>query len=225
LSTVPPLTGRLHGWTVYCDDLIRLLETLDAGPAILAGHSMGAVVSLKAAIAAPARVRGVVLAEPVAVPGVLGLLRALAHRIGWDVGPSLARRAAQRRAAFPSRQDARDAYTNRGAFRTWPAETLADYLDSGLVPDGGGVRLACSPAWEAATFHAAPTGIARLAPQVHCPMTVLRGTIASTCPDSQAALFARAGAHVVKADGASHFLPMEYPDLVRHEIERLASML
>jgi len=50
----------------------------------------------------------------------------------------------------------------------------------------------------------------------------LYGTIGSTCSDSEARVFARAGAHVVKVDGATHFLPMQYPDLVRHEIERMA---
>ena len=51
---------------------------------------------------------------------------------------------------------------------------------------------------------------------------VVYGSLNSTCRDSEAKVFQRAGAHVVKADGASHFLPMEYPDLVRHEIERMA---
>jgi pimeloyl-ACP methyl ester carboxylesterase len=184
---------------------------------------MGAIVSLMAATVSPSLLRGLVLVEPVALPGALGGLRDVARRLGYNnPQPELARRAAQRRELFPSFEAAREAYTNRGAFRTWPPETLADYLSTGLVPDPQGVRLACPPIWESATFQAVPTGAARLARQARCPVTVLRGTRASTCPDGEAAAFARAGAHVVKADGASHFLPMEYPDLVRHEIERMA---
>ena len=74
------------------------------------------------------------------------------------------------------------------------------------------------------TFRTTPFGMARLVRRVKCPVTVIYGTIASTCRDSEADVFRRAGARVVKVDGASHFLPMEYPDLVRHEIERMISV-
>ena len=106
-------------------------------------------------------------------------------------------------------------------------ETIADYLRGGLIadPESHALRLACKPAWEAETFRSTPYGMARLARRVTCPITVVYGTIASTCRDSEVRVFQRAGAHIVKADGASHFLPMEYPDLARHEIERMAASM
>lgn len=225
-STLPVRPGLARGWTVYRDDLIAILERLGGGPAILAGHSMGGTVSLMAAVARPDLVKGLVLFEPVMVP-LMARLRQLALRVkGENPGNSLADRAAQRRSQFPSLSAAVTAYTGRGAFKSWPDETVADYVKGGLVPDaaagGEAMRLACTPAWESETFRATPFGKARLARRAKCPIIVVYGTIASTCAESQAQLLRRAGAHVVKADGASHFLPMEYPDLVRHEIARMA---
>jgi pimeloyl-ACP methyl ester carboxylesterase len=216
LPTDEPPTG----WTIYRDDLVRILERLDKGPAILAGHSMGGTVSLMVAALRPDRVRGLVLVEPVMVPLIARLLLYFFPRSQ----PNLADRAEQRRDMFPSFDTALAAYTGRGAFKSWPDTTIADYLRGGLIadPESRAMRLACKPSWEAATFRAAPCGRARLARRVQCPITVLYGTLASTCRDSEVAVFQRAGARTVKVDGASHFLPMEHPDRVREEIARMA---
>jgi len=218
-TALPATLDLPKGWTIYRDDLLRLLALLDERPAILAGHSMGGTVSLMAAALRPERVRGLVLVEPVMVPLAAKILRYFAA----NGEPNIADRAEQRRDTFPSFEAALAAYTGRGAFKSWQTDTLGDYLRGGLIddPDTQAVRLACKPSWEAATFRAAPFGKARLARRVSCPITVLHGTIASTCRDSEADVFRRAGARVVKIDGASHFLPMEHPDLVRDEIARM----
>jgi pimeloyl-ACP methyl ester carboxylesterase len=218
-TTLPATPDLPKGWTIYRDDLLRILAQLDERPAILAGHSMGATVSLMAAALRPERVRGLVLVEPVMVPLAAMILRYFTSQ------PNLADRAEQRRDTFPSFDAALAAYTGRGAFKTWPIETIAGYLRGGLIADSQAhvVRLACKPSWEAATFRAAPYGKARLARRVSCPITVLYGTIASTCRDSEVEVFKRAGARAVKIDGASHFLPMEHPDRVREEIARMAA--
>ena len=217
LPTKAPPTG----WNIYRDDLIRILERLGKGPAILAGHSMGGTVSLMVAAMRPELVRGLVLVEPVMVP----LMAQFVMRFARSSEPNLADRAEQRRSTFASFDAALAAYTGRGAFRSWQTDTLADYLHGGLVedPETHAMRLACKPSWEAATFRAAPFGRARLARHVRCPITVIYGTIASTCRDSEVAVFQRAGARAVKVDGASHFLPMERPDTVREEIAAMAA--
>ena len=223
-STLPATPGTASGWTIYRDDLIRILEGLNKGPAILSGHSMGGTVSLMVAALRPDLVSGLVLVEPVLIPSFAWVFQFLAKVRGVNPGPNLADRAEQRRDYFPSFEAALTAYTGRGAFRTWQTETIADYLRGGLITDpaSGQVKLACTPAWEAETFRSTPYGLARLIRRINCQVTLIYGTVGSTCRESEARIFQRAGAHVVKADGASHFLPMEYPDLVQHEIERLA---
>ncbi len=222
-STLPGTPGLAARWTIYRDDLIRILEGLDEGPASLSGHSMGGTVSLMVAALRPDLVQGLVLVEPVMIPAYAWAVQLWSRLRGVNPGPNLADKAEQRRNSFPSFDSALASYTGRGAFRTWQTETVADYLRGGLItdPESHQVKLACAPAWEAETFRSTPFGMARLIRRVKCPVTLIYGTIGSTCRDSEARIFQRAGAHVVKADGASHFLPMEYPDLVQHEIERL----
>jgi pimeloyl-ACP methyl ester carboxylesterase len=226
-TTLPANPERNANWTTYRDDLVQMLDALDGPPVILAGHSMGATTSLMAAALRPARVAGVVLIEPVMVPWRAWLLSHLPKSFGFYKGPNLADRAALRRDRFPSYEAALAAYRGRGAFKSWPEDMLADYLKGGLKidPATGEARLACAPVWEAATFRAAAYDVGRLARRIACPLTVIYGTINSTCRDGGAEELSRGhpGTRVVKVDGASHFLPMEKPELVRAELARFAS--
>lgn len=226
-TTLPVTAEPPKHWTIYRHDLLQILDQLESGSAILSGHSMGATVSMMAAALRPERVRALVLLEPVMMPRAWAVLQRLASTTGRNSGPDLADRAALRRNSFPSLEAARASYTGRGAFRSWPDEMLRDYLEGGLVsdPHTGAMHLACKPSWEAATFRAAPFGIAHLVRRISCPVIAINGTLGSTCAASEAALLERAGARIVTIDGASHFLPMEFPQRVRDEIARLADSL
>jgi pimeloyl-ACP methyl ester carboxylesterase len=59
-----PTRGRI-GLELWRDDLLALLDAEGARQALLVGHSLGAQVALAVAAAAPARVAGLVLIDPV----------------------------------------------------------------------------------------------------------------------------------------------------------------
>jgi pimeloyl-ACP methyl ester carboxylesterase len=65
--------------------------------------------------------------------------------------------------------------------------------------------------------------VSRIAPDVRCPITIVHGTIASTAFDGEIAAIvaARPDTRVVKIEGGTHFLPMQHPDIVYEEIERM----
>jgi pimeloyl-ACP methyl ester carboxylesterase len=166
----------------------------------------------------PEQVHALVLAEPVLVPADVRARTA-------DSGPNLAEMAARRRQVFGSFDDALDRYRGRGAFATWPEETLIDYLRGGLVPTGNGteVRLACTGAWESKTFQNALPGGARLVANVKCPLTLLHagpGAFDGTArPDEIATIIGlKPDAKIVGVPGTTHFLPMEKPEAVQAEI-------
>lgn len=208
-TTLPATPGLARGWTVFRDDLRRVIERIAPQGAILAGHSMGATASLMVAAQRPDLVHALILAEPVFMPK--------------HVGPGdneLARRAQKRRDVFPSLDAAWAAYRGRGAFKTWPDETVRDYLQGGLELFEDGMRLTCRPAWEAEDFRSTPAGVSELAGRLRCPVTLIHGETGSTAGDNEIAIFRRLypATRVIAQAGASHFLPMEFPDLVREEI-------
>ena len=72
------LTRRRVGLGVWCQDLQALLDAEGGGPAVIVGHSLGARVALELAAAAAARVRGLVLIDPVLPVALHGRWRLLA---------------------------------------------------------------------------------------------------------------------------------------------------
>jgi pimeloyl-ACP methyl ester carboxylesterase len=218
--------GLARGWIVFRDDLLTFLQGSVASPILLAGHSMGAVTSLMAAAEFPERVRGLVLIEPVlfSVP----LWEQALALVGVHKKDVLVDGALRRRETFASSDAIFEAYRGHGIFSTWPDEMLRDYIAGGFLADTDGtVGLACPPWWEAEIYRSAPARLDRLAPRIRCPVTLLHGARSSACPANEAVRFAKRQRRTrrICVPKAGHFLPMEYPELVRDEIRRMVETL
>jgi pimeloyl-ACP methyl ester carboxylesterase len=217
----------MQSWLIYRDDIVRTLNELDGRPKMLAGHSMGATASLMVALAKPAWVTGLVLVEPVIMPPQYVRWMKIARALGLAERLSpLVAQAKKRRGIWPSREAMFEAYRGRGAFRTWPEDVVRDYITGGVVDfvDDKQVRLACTPGWEAANYASDAVDVWRELDGLRCPLTLIVGDKRSTCPDPVIELLIarRPEIRVVKVPGASHFLPMEYPEIVRREIRAMA---
>lgn len=228
LTTLPAGTFGYTSWRRHRDDMIAVLEKHCTQPVTLAGHSMGATVSLLAAAKRPDLVASLALIEPVILPAAAYAFAEL------PLGPlvqrmtsPLARGAAKRRDRFEDRETAVRAFTGRGVFKAFPPEVIADYVTDGLKDDRrGGLQLSCAPKFEAATYCAQrhdPWAALRAA---SCPLVMLRAEKMSTI--SPAAMHRVAAlkpqARVATVEGASHMLPMERPDRFRAAIESAVLM-
>lgn len=207
-TTLPAEPQGWPGWSGFAEDLGALLETAIDGPVTLAGHSLGATTSLLAAVASPARVGKLVLFEPV-------LLDEAALRRPLSDLP-ITRAALRRRATFPDRAAALEAYRGRGAFATWSEAQLADYVAAGFHDTPAGeVTLACRPEWEASTYALQNYDALQALEQVRRPVRILAGETGS----SVGARVRDSGLVAVETiPGTSHFLPMERPDLARQAL-------
>lgn len=213
--------ATFRGWETYYQDLTAWLERLDA-PVWLAGHSIGATISIMAAARRPDKVLGLILAEPVIMDRWQGWQLWLAKLLRQSHRFSLAAGAARRRRVFDSHAAALDNFRGRGGFKTWPEAWLEAYVQHGLLQSSDHVRLACAPEWESTTFahteHNPWPGIRRL----QCPVIALAAERASTfSPKARQrlrALLPHAEVNVLA--GTTHFLPMERPDAVRDAVRQ-----
>jgi len=226
-STLPADPKGRRSWRDLQADLAALIDQLPGTRLILSGHSMGGAASIMAAAIRPDRVKALVLFDPVVLSLPLSLQALLPGASpGLYQKAPIATRALARRDVFPDREAVIAAYRGRGAFKSWPDETLRDYVAGGVRDRADGqVELSCSPAWEASNFSAMANNIWSLAGRVRAPMTILRAEHGSTCRIGDGRLFLRrnAGSSVTTVAGASHFLPMERPERVREALTRAAS--
>jgi pimeloyl-ACP methyl ester carboxylesterase len=227
LTTLPARLFGYASWTRHRDDLIAVLEHFSA-PVTLAGHSMGGTVSLLTAGARTDLVSGLALLEPVILPTSMYAMYQLPFAsLIQRYSTPLPRGALNRRARFDSKEDAVRAFTGRGVFKAFPQEMIEDYVGDGLVEDPkGGFKLACRPAYEAATYCAHrhdPWGALR---RVTDPLVVLKAEQNSTiiAANLHRIAAAKADARVATVEGASHMLPMQRPDRARAAIESAVLM-
>ncbi|MEC8546296.1 MAG: alpha/beta hydrolase, partial [Pseudomonadota bacterium] len=86
------------------------------------------------------------------------------------------------------------------------------------------VTLACAPAWEAANFYDQRHNSTSPARRLKVPFTLMMAESGSTTRSVLSFRLARASKKIEVIAGSSHFLPMEFPDLVRAEIYARAGL-
>lgn len=223
LTKAPADPSALRSWTPYVRDLEALIETL-ARPTVLVGHSMGGTVSVALASKRPGWVAGLVLVDPVLVPPSYAAKFSIARALGQSDQIPIARAAAKRRMQFPSKEAAVANFEGKGAFRTWPREWIEAYVEGGTVSTADGVQLSCDRAWESKTFATATPSPFDDVKRLCCPVTLIaREEMGEPLPEESVRAFMRdqPDARLVKLPGTSHFIPMERPEQVREEIERV----
>lgn len=210
-------------WEVFAADTIAVIDAVAPDARwLLAGHSMGGSASLLAAVAAPARVAGLVLIDPPMIPFDLARTALAA---GVRTLNPMADGAGRRRADYPDVASARERWRGRGVFSGWDDNDLDAYLADGLVAAADGVSLACTPAWEAATFRGVSHRIEAALAALDRPFALVAGDIGSTVRAEEFAIFA-AHPRCLSAErlpGTSHFVPLERSDRVRDAIVRVAA--
>lgn len=229
MSVAPAEPSKLRSWRPYRKELEAFVETLRQ-PVVLAGHSFGATISMELAARRPELVLGLVLVDPVVVPPRLIPMMAVARTLGFaERLVPIAKMAARRRMEFPSSADAVENYAGKGAFRTWPRDWIQAYVDGGTVAtETGTVRLSCDRAWESKTFAAAtvnPYGSLR---NVRCPITLITREHSAppfTHESRDAFMRCRPETRLLVLEDATHFIPMERPEVVAEEIERMADQI
>jgi pimeloyl-ACP methyl ester carboxylesterase len=211
LTRLPAGDHEREDWNLYRDDLIAAVQRLQLSkPAVFAGHSMGGTTALMAAPTLGGQVRSLVLLDPVIIR----------PRFAKAEKPmELVEGARRRRRTFPSKGAALAAYVGRGAFKTWPPEAIADYVEDGFTEAEEGVTLTCAPEWEASNFMAQGSDPWAALDALTRPLTILRAEHGSTCLIREDdGLMQRPDRSVTTVPGTTHFLPIERPDVARAAI-------
>ena len=207
----------IDDWHPLSDDLLRFLSDREPGPIIGVGHSIGAVVTLRAALRDPGKFRALVLIDPVLfVPSFMvswHIFRILG--LGERFHPLIIG-AKKRRSTFDNLETLFLGYRSRSIFRYMSDENLKIYIEGITKPKADdGYELVYPPEWEAQVYR---TGmhdfdILRNLPRLEVPTLIIRGTETDTFMENIARLVKRKQPKVrVEAlERSTHILPLERP--------------
>lgn len=211
---------EIWNWHPLSDDLLRFLSGREPNPVIGVGHSIGAVVTLRAALRDPRKFHALVLIDPVLFAPPFLAMWSIIRAVGLkDRVHPLILGAKRRRRTFDDLETVFRGYRNRPVFRYMSDKNLRIYIEGITKPAAdGGYELVYSPEWEAQIYR---TGlhdfdIWRGLPKLEVPTLFIRGTETDTFLENAARLVKRKQPKVrVEAlEKSTHILPLERPQEV-----------
>ncbi len=204
---------EIGSWTDLAADLGRAAEFDGLDGSIVAGHSLGGVLSALAAAERPRLFRALVLIDPVIFTGTRSLFWGALKGLGFGRRLPLIRGARRRRDHFPDLDAVRQAYRRKRVFSSWNRRVLEDYVHAGFRDVDDGVELRYRKAWEARIFELTPATVWRQLRRIDVPVLLIRGGRSDTflAPAARRARRQLPTAQVVELPDLSHFLPMEEP--------------
>ena len=223
---------EINDWHIFSDDLLRFLASTAVAPlpplnakpqpdpVIGVGHSIGAIVTLRAALRDPGKFRALILLDPVLFPPQRMISWNFVRAIGLGnrLHPKIPA-ALKRRRTFDDLDLVFRGYRNREVFRYMDDESLRIYIKGITKPSpDGGYELAFSPEWEARIYY---TGLRdfdiwRDLPKLEVPTLFIRGAETDTFWEEAANLIKRKQpkARVETLEKSTHLLPLERPQEV-----------
>ncbi len=215
---------EIQDWKIFSEDLLKFLAR-ESKPVIGVGHSIGGIVTLRAAIRQPEAFRALVLLDPVLFTPSFNVLWNTVRAIGLGskLHPKI-QGALKRRRTFDNLDLVFRGYRARPVFQYMSDESLRAYIE-GITRQkaDGAYELIYSPEWEARIYL---TGVRdfdlwRALPSLQVPTLMIRGAETDTFREEAARLAQkknpRVKIHVMQK--ATHLLPLEHPQQVAELIK------
>lgn len=201
-----PASG--YGAAEYCGDVTALLEALECGPVVLAGHSLGARNSVVVGARRPDLVAGVVAVDytPFVEPEVLDELETRVR--GGD-------------RTFASTDEIEEYLQAR--YPLMPADAVRRRTVYGYVREGEVHRPLAAPEAMVGTVEGLRTDFDDAVRDIKVPVTLIRGEHSRIVSERAfaATVELRPDFRTVTVPGADHYVPEEAPDTVADEIARM----
>ena len=208
----------LEDWNPLVDDMLRFLAGHESDPVIGVGHSIGGIVTLRAALRDPDKFRALVLLDPVLFPPYFIVMWNITRSLGVGrrVYPKILG-ALKRRREFSDLDMVFRGYRNRDVFRFLSDENLRAYIAGITKPEAdSGYELVYSPEWESHIYY---TGvwrdieIWRNLKNLTVPTLIIRGAETDTFWESTVRLVKRKQPkiRIEEISQSTHLVPLERP--------------
>ncbi|HEX5840911.1 MAG TPA: alpha/beta hydrolase [Pseudomonas sp.] len=207
-------------WSNLVDELLHHLEQ-SPQPVWGVGHSLGGVLHYHAALKRPELYRGVVMLDSPVLTLADQLVIRAAKRFGFIDRITPAGRTLGRREEFRDLSEARGYFAAKSLFRRFDPECLEAYVQHGLQPAGGNLRLRFDPATEISIYRSVPHTSPGRPQQLKVPLAMVRGRHSRVVLPHHTHLVRRVprGEYLTLPGG--HMFPLERPQDTAELLKKL----
>ena len=163
-----------EGWPHLIEQLISVLEKKKE-PVVGVGHSLGGYLNYLAAVRRPDLFRAIVLLDAPIIGPFRGSMLGATKRLGIVDRVTPAGATRDRRSSWNSREEARAHFSSRKLFEKFAPECLDDYVEYGLVEEGGRLRLKIDPRIEYQIYRTIPHDMMRHLRSLRVPAAFIGG--------------------------------------------------
>jgi pimeloyl-ACP methyl ester carboxylesterase len=217
------IPGDLPSWQPLVDELLLHLQATHTQPVVGLGHSLGAVLMLRAAQQSPGSFARIIMLDP----PLFGPAKRLVIRLLRNLGLAyrtipIVKGALRRRDHFASREEAYTYWQAKSLFRHFPPESLHAYVAHGLEPAAeGGFHLRIPKSREANLFAGTPSVIGPALPK-GLPSHLLYAAAGGVSHPREVRVLQRAlPTTTFEAFDGGHMFPLEQPQALAERVKAL----
>jgi len=162
LSTKLKLPIKNNIYKQYVKDfvgLINLLYCKHDRPIIVAGHSFGATIGIKAEVQLKGKISKLILADPVLFTPFAARASQFFRLLKFKKPKAiyLSENAAKRLNKWPNKDIALAHFSQKKLFKSWDSTSINNYIKYGLTNTADYVKLSCPPSIESLIFEESET--------------------------------------------------------------------
>lgn len=207
-SSMFPVT---ENWHLLVDELIHSIRQQACKPVIAVGHSLGGVLSFRAAVEEPELFKAIVLLDS----PIIGRLKSNLLRISKSMGlidhitPALRTRGRKRH--WKNREELFEYLKSRKLFKDFTTECLNDYIDYGMDEDENGLTLRFDPQVEYNIYRTIPHMLYKYEGKLKRPCALIYGDKSDVIERTDVKNMVKNHQITPYKIAGTHMFPMEKP--------------
>lgn len=214
-----------ENWTYLVDELIETITSQFNKPIIGVGHSLGGVLTFLAAIKAPSLFKSVVMIDAPILSRIKSTMLGFAKMLGIIDKITPAYRTKNRQFFWKTHEELVAYLRSRPLFETFSEDCLQDYIDFGFEKTKRGYRLYFNRYVEYLIFRTIPHDLPRYEGLLKVPTALIYGDKSNIIDSLDLRYMKKTyGIRCYKMKG-THMLPMEHPQLLAKQIDKILKQI
>lgn len=214
-----------ENWDCLVEEVIASIERQSSEAVVAVGHSLGGILSLRAAFYRPELFKAVILLDAPMFGRVKSRLLHFSKHVGLIEHITPAHRTKLRRQTWPTKQKAFDYFRTKEVFKHFAEQCLWDYVNYGLEVTDDGFALRFDRTVEYQIYRTIPHILPRYHNKLNVPAAMIYGADSTVVTANDRRNMRRNFDMEIMEMQGSHMFPLEFPQQTTENIIKIFNKL